>query len=50
MPVKRFILSGDFERIHEVVYRESGFDLISIDRASLPERVAQNKRIVGNCV
>lgn len=38
-----------FERIHEEVYRESGFDLISIDRASLPERVAQIKRFVGNC-
>ena len=38
-----------FERIHEEVYRESGFDLISIDRASLSERVAQIKRIVANC-
>jgi predicted ATPase len=38
-----------FERIHEEVYRESGFDLISIDRASLSERVAQIKRIVGDC-
>jgi predicted ATPase len=38
-----------FERIHEKAYRESGFDLISIDRASLSERVAQIKRIVENC-
>jgi predicted ATPase len=38
-----------FERIHEEVYRNSGFDLISIDRASFSERVAQIKRIVGNC-
>ncbi|MGA2730584.1 MAG: AAA family ATPase [Terracidiphilus sp.] len=38
-----------FERIHEEIYRESGFDLISIDRASLSERVAQIKRIVASC-
>lgn len=38
-----------FERIHEEVYRESGFDLISIERASLSERVAQIKRIVASC-
>jgi predicted ATPase len=36
-----------FERIHEDVYRQFGFDLISIEAASLDERVAEIKAIVA---
>ncbi len=36
-----------FERIHEDVYRQCGFELISIEAASLEARVAEIKRIVA---
>jgi predicted ATPase len=36
-----------FERIHEEVYRQCGYELISIDRASLSERVAAIKKFVA---
>jgi predicted ATPase len=35
-----------FERVHEDVYRQFGFELVSIDRASLSDRIAAIKKIV----
>jgi predicted ATPase len=43
----RFDEALRFERIHEDVYRQFGFELISIEAASLEARVAEIKRIIG---
>ena len=36
-----------FEKVHELTYREAGFDLVEIPAASLPVRVAAVMRAVG---
>jgi predicted ATPase len=36
-----------FERIHEETYREFGFELVSVERGSLAERVGIIKAAIG---